>query len=228
MPLPSRSGASFIEKMARTFGTQAVVVIHKAGQDSEERHDLEAQVQGSKAFFNVDAPVYEGDVLKIPDPRGGTRTVHITSVKINQASGSMSSNMSHIAASYSSQSPTPQERAGAQIIHGNAVIVSGNHVNIALDNGQINQKMTVAPGYEDLAQAVKETLTLIESIHDLDSDEREAAQEAATTVLQEIVKLKPNKSVVKRALPLLRGVLQSLVSAGASAAATGLINQLFV
>lgn len=228
MSLPNKGGGSFIAQMARSFGTQTVVVVHNAGQDDEERHQLESQVQGSKAFFDVDAPVYEGDSLELIDPRGGTRTVHITEVKINQAGGSMSSHMSHIVASYSSRPPQRLENSGAQIIHGNAVIVSGNHVNVALDNGRINQRTSVTAGYENLARTVKEVLILIESTNGLDPDEREAAQEAATTVLNEIVKPEPDRSVVKRALPSLRGVLQSASVAGAGALATGLVNQLFL
>ncbi|WP_167047549.1 hypothetical protein [Salinibacterium sp. ZJ454] len=226
MALPSRSGGSFIERIGRTFGTQPVIIIHRPGESTEERHNLEAQVQGSKAFFNVDAPVYDGDVMEIIDPRGGTRTVHITDVKINQAGGSMSSHMSHIAASFSSR--PRQEQTKSQIIHGNAVIVSGNHVNVALDSAQIHQNAPITPGYEDLARALNEVLTLLESTRELDPDERAAAQDAAATVLNEIVKTSPDKSVVKRTLPLLRGVLQSAASAGAGAAATGLIGQLFV
>ncbi|PWB98190.1 hypothetical protein [Homoserinimonas hongtaonis] len=228
MALPTRGGG-FIANMGRTFGTQHVVVIHNAGQDDEERHELESQVQGSKAFFDVDAPVYDGDVMEVADPRGGTRKLYITHVKINQAGGGMSSSMSHIAASFSDQPFRPQGRSDSQIIHGNAIIVSGNHVNIATDNGLIDQSTnTVSPGYEELARTVKDVLDLLEATAGLDEDELVAAQEAAASVLSEIVKPEPDKAVLKKLFPTLRGVLQSAATGGASAAASALIGQLFI
>jgi uncharacterized protein (TIGR02391 family) len=54
----------------RTFGSKQITVIRNEGTDSEERFELEAHVQPTKAFFAVDAQVYEDDILEIPDPRG--------------------------------------------------------------------------------------------------------------------------------------------------------------
>lgn len=56
----------------KTFGTKQVKV-SRGGADSEsEPTALEAHVQATKAYFAVDAPVYEGDLIEVPDPRGGT------------------------------------------------------------------------------------------------------------------------------------------------------------
>ncbi|MET0886124.1 MAG: hypothetical protein ABWX92_06700 [Mycetocola sp.] len=230
MALPSgRGGGSFISNIGRTFGTQEVVLIRNAGQEGEVRHEVKSQVQGAKAFFDIDAPVYDGDIMEVPDPRGGTRTLYITAVKINQAGGGTPSHMSHIVASFSERPPRSQERSGSQIIHGNAIIVSGSHVNVALDNARIDQSATtVSVGYEELARTVKAVLELLENTDGLDEDEVEAAHEAATSVLNEIVKPEPNRSVLKKLLPTLRGVLQSVATGASSAAATGLIGQLFI
>lgn len=228
MGLSSRGGGGFISEMGRSFGTQQVVVIHNPGQEDEIRHEVEAHVQSSKAFFNVDAPVYEEDVLEMSDPRGGIRRVYVTEVKINQAGGGMS-DMSHISASFASTPPRRSEPRGpSQIIHGNAVIVSGSHVNVALDNGTINQQVPVTHGYEDLARVVGRALELIEATRTVDPDDREAAQEAGTALLTEVVKPEPNRPLIKRSLALLRGVLQGAAAGGAGAAAKGLIEQLFV
>jgi hypothetical protein len=61
-----------VPRFFRSFGSKRVKVIRNEGTDSEESLELEAHVQPTKAFFAVDAPVYEGDVLEIPDPRGAT------------------------------------------------------------------------------------------------------------------------------------------------------------
>ena len=38
-------------------------------------------------FFYVDDSMYEGDSMDLSDPRGGTRAVYFTDVKINRAGG---------------------------------------------------------------------------------------------------------------------------------------------
>ncbi|MFE6254563.1 hypothetical protein [Agromyces sp. NPDC057865] len=219
----------FIATMGRSFGTTNVVVVHQRGQEDEERHELEAQVQGSKAYFDIDAPVYDGDEIEIPDPRGagGTRTVYVTNVKINQAP--MSSSMSHLAVSYSATPPVaPVSPESSQVFNGPVVVVSGSHVNVAFDKGKISQQQPVSPGYEQLAQAVGDALKAIEATHGLDPDERENAREASAAVLGEVVKPDPDRSIVKRGLAMLRGTLQAAIAAGAGAVAKGLIEQLFV
>lgn len=63
MPRPS-SGS------LKRFDTKKVVVLRHEGTDSEERHEVEGHIQPRKGFFAVDTPIYEGDVVVIPDPRG--------------------------------------------------------------------------------------------------------------------------------------------------------------
>jgi hypothetical protein len=225
-----KSTGTFLASTARSFGTDEITVVHQSGQDDEKRIEIEAHVQATHAFFEVDAPVYEGDELLLPDPRGGTRTVYVTKVEINKAGGGMSSSLSHIDATFSDRAPRPRASAGntGQVVHGNAIIVSGSHVNIALGNGTINHNNAVTEGYEDLAKAVKAALELLEHSPGIDEDERTAAQDSAAEVLKEIVKPEPDKGTVKRSLALMRGVLQSAAQSGAAAAAAGLVAQLFI
>lgn len=63
MPLPS---------MARRHGTKKVVIIRNEGTDDEERVEVEAMIQASAGYFDIKTPVYEGDIVEVPDPRGGT------------------------------------------------------------------------------------------------------------------------------------------------------------
>jgi uncharacterized protein (TIGR02391 family) len=67
----------------RRAGTTRVVVIHNEGTDSEERNELESHIQGDSGYFAIDAPIYEGDVAVIPDPRGGTSRRAVHNVEIN-------------------------------------------------------------------------------------------------------------------------------------------------
>ena len=53
------------------FEKKKVTVIRNEGTDSEARFEVEAHIQPKKGFFAVEAPIYEGDVVEMPDPRGG-------------------------------------------------------------------------------------------------------------------------------------------------------------
>ncbi len=52
-------------------GAEPVTIIHAEGSEQETRIEVEAHIQPEMGFFEVDAPVYEGDVVLVPDPRGG-------------------------------------------------------------------------------------------------------------------------------------------------------------
>lgn len=65
----SSSGSSFIRGHAAAFGTQTVKIIHNADRDDEEVLEVEGHIQGEKGFFDVDTPVFEGDLVEVADPR---------------------------------------------------------------------------------------------------------------------------------------------------------------
>jgi uncharacterized protein (TIGR02391 family) len=67
----------------RRAGTKQVVVVHAEGTDSEQRFEIEAQVQAESGFFSVEAPVYDGDIVLVPDPRGGIDRKVAAEVKVN-------------------------------------------------------------------------------------------------------------------------------------------------
>ncbi len=49
-----------------------VTIIKNRGTDDEERVDAEAQLLDSdKAYFAIEDPLYQGDHVEMPDPRGG-------------------------------------------------------------------------------------------------------------------------------------------------------------
>jgi hypothetical protein len=91
------SGDSFLTGHGAHFPQEDVVVIHGLGKPNESRHGVRAHVQARTAFFDVDAPVYEGDFVEIEDPRGGVRRVEVIEVKINDVRGAHGlEGMSHI------------------------------------------------------------------------------------------------------------------------------------
>lgn len=80
-----RSGASFVRGVGAQFGTQMVTIIRNEGGDDEETIQAEAQVQAEKGFFDVDTPVFEGDIVEVADPRRpeGVERRFAAHVKVN-------------------------------------------------------------------------------------------------------------------------------------------------
>ena len=67
----------------RRAGTKQVVIVRHEGTDSEERHEVEAHIQAGSGFFAVDTPIYAGDVVLMPDPRGGTDRRLVAKVNVH-------------------------------------------------------------------------------------------------------------------------------------------------
>ena len=66
-----------------SMGSKRVEIIHCEGTPDESRLTVEAHVQPEAGFFAVDTPIYEGDVVEIRDPRGGTDRRFAAAVKVN-------------------------------------------------------------------------------------------------------------------------------------------------
>ena len=73
------SGAAYGGSMAplpdliRRAGLTRVVIIKNYGTDDETRMEVEAQLLHSdKAYFDLADPLFEGDHVEMPDPRGGS------------------------------------------------------------------------------------------------------------------------------------------------------------
>src|SRR5260370_7579156 len=65
------------------IGSKQVEVIHCEGTPDESRLTVEALVQPEAGFFAVDTPIHEGDIVEIPDARGGTDRRFAAAVKVN-------------------------------------------------------------------------------------------------------------------------------------------------
>lgn len=106
--------------------------------------------------------------------------------------------------------------------HGPVVTVNGDHAQIAWGSRDVQQTQSrvesIAPGYEQLAQLVTDLLANLPTFALDDSDEAEL-RSSADTVLSEVVKLEPDKKIIKRAVTMIKGLLAPL-GAGVSQAAT--------
>jgi uncharacterized protein (TIGR02391 family) len=48
---------------------QNVKIIRNADSEDEQVVEVDAQIQGEKGFFDVDTPIFEGDLVEVADPR---------------------------------------------------------------------------------------------------------------------------------------------------------------
>lgn len=81
--------------MFRTFGHETVEVVHAEGTADEKRFSVEAHVQPDSGFVSVDAPIYEGDIVEIKDPRGGIERKLVSEVRIYDPKGVSFRKMRH-------------------------------------------------------------------------------------------------------------------------------------
>lgn len=211
---------SFIQVFGGTFGTKKVAVTPGPEAPGRIPTEFDALVQANSVDFNVDTPIYEGDLLEWDDPRGGRKSVYASSVEVFDAG---SRNLRHISVKWTSTPPTtPPSR-----LTGHVIVVNGSNVNIALEGSTITQQVPVQPEYGDLVDAVGRALACIEQTAGVDPVEVEAARDSATGIVEESTKPAPDANAIKRLLPTIRGVLTSAANAGAGSAATQLVSQLF-
>lgn len=77
--------------LMRRAGLTRVSIIKNRGTDEEQRLEVDAQLLNSgKAYFALEDPLYEGDWVEMPDPRGG----QVVKVAIKVVQHPMPANMS--------------------------------------------------------------------------------------------------------------------------------------
>jgi uncharacterized protein (TIGR02391 family) len=79
--------AGFLDGIRQTFGTEQVVIIHNEGLEDETRTPAEAHIQGRTGSFDIETPIYEGDVVEVDDPRGGKERRLAAEVRVNKVKG---------------------------------------------------------------------------------------------------------------------------------------------
>ena len=152
---------SGLPAMMRTFGATKVVIIHHEGTDSERRHEVEAHIQADSGFFAVETPIYDGDVVLMPDPWGGTDRRIAAKVKVNNYGAS---NLQHTEVEWG-RAPAPRaapvRRLGIENMHP-AVIAAASDMFV---DGHHSQ--AVFEALKALEQRVREQSNLDGSGRDL-------------------------------------------------------------
>ena len=115
--------AGFLADKRGSFGTQQVVIIHDEGGQDETRHQVEAHIQARSGFFEVETPIYAGDVVELDDPRGGRERRLAAEVRVNNPGGSFD-RMSHIKVVWGrapSVRSAPVRRLAVENLHPNVI-----------------------------------------------------------------------------------------------------------
>jgi uncharacterized protein (TIGR02391 family) len=101
-------------------GTRDVTLIKNLGEPDEQRFSLKANIQSKQGMFEVDAPINEGDVVELPDPRGGLRQLKIAKIDIHDLPG-IGRGMNHLTAHWGPPPPqlrqSPIRRLGLEGLH---------------------------------------------------------------------------------------------------------------
>jgi uncharacterized protein (TIGR02391 family) len=76
--------------------TEKVLIIHNEGGQDESRIEVDAHIQPQAGFFDVETPIYQGDVVELDDPRGDGGRERRLAAEVNVYSRAMAGSMAHI------------------------------------------------------------------------------------------------------------------------------------
>lgn len=215
---------SFVQHWSRRKPVKTVTVTPGTQMPERGVQQLRGIATSGAIDFEVDDLVFDGDTLEWDD-RGSPQIAQVTSVDVFDSRGG-SAFMKHISAKYSKRAHGSPHHPTGNSSGGHTIIINGSNVAVAVEGSSITQQLPVTAGFEKLADAVGRAIAIIEETAGVDPDEVQAARESATVVVTEVSKPAPDESVIKRALPTIKGVLTTAATAGAGALASGLIGQL--
>lgn len=71
-----------LPRSIRSLGVKTVSILYSSDRGDETTLETEAHIQPGIGLFAVETPIYEGDIVEIPDPRGGTTRRIVAEVEI--------------------------------------------------------------------------------------------------------------------------------------------------
>lgn len=222
------SGDSWLKGMGAHFPQKDVVIVHREDDGTDRRTNVRGSVLSDTGTFDIDTPVFRGDIVEMDDPRGGIRRLYVTKVDVNDVRGGQGFHgMSHVHVHWTDEQPGQAPAPAPLATYTGPVFqVSGGVAQIAWGNRDVQQHVhvsQVAPGWEILADAVTRTLQLLAASDGVEVEDREIASDVGSEVLTELGKPSPNRSVVRRGLAALRGLLMTAAGAAATEAGKALI-----
>lgn len=214
---------SFTSWIGRRSQLTPVTVIHKKDEPDESRDPLECQSLGNAGYFDIDAPVDEGDYVEIDDPRsGGKMQYYVESVELNRSP--FPRIPSYIEAKWGKP---PREHQPSVVHHSTTITVTGNHNTVAAGVGTIALAQHISqegpPEYRALSASVAHILESLAGL-DVSDDERAAVLDAATPLLHSLEDETPDPSAVRRLAVGFKNAVAGLVHSVGVGASAGVAN----
>lgn len=187
-----------------------VTIVHREPDGGETRTQVEAQIQAELGFFDVDAPIYDGDTVLATDPRGGERELYVKRVNIYNARGiSGMANMAHIEAMWGA-APSSAPRSGAG--GATTITITGDNAQVAVGSETVTQTTisgTVAGGYEDFAKLIADIINGAGKLPE--SPERETLLAESKAVATQLTG-EPTPSLISRSAIVIKSLFASILS----------------
>lgn len=204
-----------------------MVVIHNADLVNEQRVIVEGHIQPESGFFEVDTPIYEGDLVEVKDPRGGTRTLYAAAVNQFQGGSSM---INHTEVKWGPRPNLARVDSPVNQVHHTynapVVIINGDQAQVAWDGGTNNRTDQIPPEFVQLAASVAEALELLSREGVVDPEDATIAEEVGRDLLEEMTQSAPEPRKIRSGLATLRGLLATVSGAAGTGLATGSIEEL--
>jgi hypothetical protein len=213
--LDGQGGGGFLEGHGSHFPQHDVVIVHEPGTANEARTPSRGIIQANSGQFNIDTPIYEGDIVELPDPRGGTRQLRAREVHVNDVgagAGPFAASMSHIHVLWGEVRQAPAPRT--------TVNIHGGSNQLAWDNRDVNQTQGTA-WPTDLAEVLRKVIEEADTV-DLNPDDRTLLKEDAAAVLTSLEAGEP-QTASRRALATVKGILGDLASGVAQGVGQGAV-----
>lgn len=211
---------SFTSTVGRRFGLTSVEIIHHMGAPDESRHALECQYQGTAGYFDIDAPIHDGDTVELDDPRTGGKMQHfVPSVELNHSP--FPSSPSFIKANWGS----PPKDPVPPVVHNTTTItVTGDYNAVSAGVGAIALAQRISETGPAEFQAPSASVAhILKALGDLSvgDDERFAVLDSAAPLLESLQAEVPDRSLIRRLLVGLKNAVVGLThsaNAGANVA----------
>lgn len=106
-----------------------MVIISNPDTSDEVRVEAEAQLQANSAFFEMATPVYEGNIVEFPDPRGGVQRRLAWKVNISRAPAGWGNGDGYTEVKFGAAPPvrtSPVRRLTVELFHGEVIRTAGD------------------------------------------------------------------------------------------------------
>lgn len=168
-----------------------VTLVRNPGSPTEQKLAVQGNVQPDKGFFPANTPIYEGDVIELPDPRGGTQRLTVAHVKVYSAGNALD----HLEAVWDRVNLSPTNNCAS--VRSGSVIQNFNGPIGAVQTGDgatANVVQNVGAQFSEIAPLLD---SVLRASADLSATAQQEVREQVNELRGELAEVKPKPSRVK-------------------------------